>query len=199
MSLLTAFLAAKITLRAVKPTPPVHVHVTVNTPGSPLWLTFLTLGISVVAVMIAAWQSLISRSENRRNRPRTKVSADFISRLYTSGNEPKRVVMISVRNLGRESTTVIWFHVQTPNAGISGPDMLINGPEVPYRLEGYSSVRWAIDAAIIMQNEVDVHIDFGHGPSVELHCLLDKVDFPTSHTTGIVYRIKSLYSNKKTS
>jgi hypothetical protein len=79
------------------------VNVTVSTPGTPLWLTLLTLGISIAAVMITLWQALVNNSERRRNFPHVQVSASYTGHYYDSIYTDVRAVILSAWNRGREA------------------------------------------------------------------------------------------------
>jgi hypothetical protein len=153
-----------------------QVHLTVTNQGSPLWLTFITLGISLIAVIISLWQAFISNSERKSNRPDIEVRASYDSHVVTGPNNEFKAVLLYVHNKGREATNILSFRLQTPTIVLVGPNNLIYGPKGPwpYRLNAYSAESWGVNAEGVDENNVTVHIDFGHGPSMDITCQLDE-------------------------
>ena len=155
-------------------TPPIHV--TVSTPGTPLWLTFLTLSISIAAVLISLWQTMANNAEQRRALPKVHVGAGYTAHYYDGNHRDARAVMLSAWNRGREATKVNSFIIDTPNATLNcftSPN-LISGPDLPFKLEPYSRENWAVDAQLIKDHIVDVHVSLGHGPQIHLRCKIDQ-------------------------
>lgn len=56
-----------------------------------------------------------------------------------------------------------------------GPAILLEGPPVPFKLDSYSSVGWAVDAQRIEHDEVRISISLGHGERIELRFQLNKM------------------------
>lgn len=149
------------------------MHVTVTTPGTPLWLTFLTLAISVSAVMISLWHAIVNNSERKLSR--VQMVCRFFERYYSPFSEyRKRVVIILVENMGREATTVTSIWVGASAIELNGANNLLEGPPLPYSLPAYSNVQWAIEAELIEEGRGWVSLYFGHGIHLKRECEVNR-------------------------
>jgi hypothetical protein len=149
------------------------VHITVTTPGTPIWLTFLTLGISLCAVTISLWQALANNADRKIGRPQVSMSCSFVGAFQSEPGISKKAVTVSTKNLGREATTVSTILVSMPNMTVNGSACFIYGPQLKHKLKGYSTTFWAIDASMIESDHVTVIVTFDHGVILEQDCKLN--------------------------
>lgn len=97
------------------------IQVIIESAGTPLWLTFVTLTVSVGAVLISLWQAVANNFDRRLSRPHIEASGGFSENyMYKAGNGTK-AVLIHLRNLGREATMVQGFLIEADNILLNGP------------------------------------------------------------------------------
>lgn len=161
-------------------------HITVNTIGSPLWLTIVTLCISIGAVTISLWQAILSSIDRRTSRPRVSIRCAFIGKYHGKPGEGTKAVLISVKNLGREATSISLILVYTPSTVLQAANNLITGEAIPFKLEGYSSTFWAVNAEAITERLVTTRLSFGHGLTLEQDCELNRPPSKPRRTSEVL-------------
>jgi hypothetical protein len=155
------------------------MHITVTTSGTPLWLTIVTLAISVSAVIISLWQATLNHLERKLNRPSITMECGFIGKYHTGAGGYDKAIMIAVNNGGREATTISRILVQATSITLPGEKHLLYGPPLPCRLESHSDVRWAVKAEFIEEGPVSVSLYCGHSKPVEQEYLLNRPNIST--------------------
>ncbi|MDF3338202.1 hypothetical protein P3H80_12265 [Mycolicibacterium septicum] len=156
--------------------PPIEVTVLSN---SPTWLAWLPIGISLLSLAISASQFYMSRAERRRVMPAVKVSASFLDRLYSSRKDDViKAVMITVDNLGRESTTLSQILIASKTCGVNGLNCLIDERDQvgdgrkrldpPVQIAGFARAQFIVDAEMIKEDDILVAAAFGHGLRITL-------------------------------
>jgi hypothetical protein len=155
------------------------MHITVTTPGTPLWLTIVTLAISVSAVIISLWQATLNHLERRLNRPSVSMECGFVGKYHTGAGEYDKAIMIAVNNGGREATTISHILVQAITIVLPGEKQLLYGRALPYRLESHSDVLWAVRAELIEEGPVSVSLYCGHSKPLCQQYLLNRPNIST--------------------
>lgn len=158
--------------------------VQVNIQGVPTWLGILTLCISLFALGISALQYLMNREEAQQNRPNISVNAVFSSYAVGYGTaEGVPAVAVSIRNTGREPTSLLSMVVHSKSMVLNGKNNLLEAStrgERDWEIPAYSSRQFGIDAARIEDEKVTLECSFGHGRSIRQVLTLDTLSKPKS-------------------
>jgi hypothetical protein len=142
--------------------------------GSPLWLSILPIFVSFVAVAIAMWQGGLTARGQRFERPNVSGTVGYYRQVVSNGPEPAPAFIVSLSNKGSQPTAVEGIFIGTDNKALNGQNALIDGPVIPFRLEGNTSQTWIVDAALFATDDDRVHVrvTLGHGPL--LHSIVER-------------------------
>jgi hypothetical protein len=155
------------------------VAVTIEMPGTPLWLTLITLAISIVALGVSGLQYMLSRTERNRTIPAIRMTGIYTDKMMGYGPEPRRVVSVTVQNTGRESTNLTQLLVRGNRFLINGLNALLEEVHEQSaiglrRIEGYSQETFTIGADDVTEDAVVVLAHLGHGIQLTMNLRLNQ-------------------------
>lgn len=149
------------------------IHVTLQTSGTPIWLTVAAIAVSVVALLVSGLQYLSNRNEFRRVQPKLKMSVFYTDIMHMGAGVEPRIIVVSIKNEGREDTRL-------NSLLIYGKRTILNGPNLERRVgyddespptkdrfnravRGFSTEEIYIDAETLQDDLILVKATFGHG------------------------------------
>lgn len=143
-------------------------NVKVVVEGAPLWLSVLALALSFGAVAIAFWQGNLAARGQRNQRPNVSGTVGYHLNVVYSGSPGVPAFIVYLNNRGSQSTTVEGVIIGTESKVLNGQNSILDGPTIPFRLEGHSSQSWIVDAKLFAPDDewVQARVSFGHGPSL---------------------------------
>ncbi len=110
----------------------------------PTWVPYAALGVSLAAVLVSLAALRLAYMSHRSAGPVIRLQWEVAIREH--GPKPRMLMRLSVANTGRGPVSITGFgfvsEAKKDGAPVAFENRDLNGPDLPFRLEGNSDAEW---------------------------------------------------------